>query len=83
MSRAAGARPGASMADMQTVAGSRHSPRLDNVLTLREVLIPANRQGFGVGAFAARYIAMVRPTLQAAQAIASPAILQISEEAAA
>lgn len=68
------------MADVPA-SGSVRSRRLpENVVTLREVLVPATRFGFAVGAFAARYTPMVRPILRAAQIMQSPAILQISQK---
>lgn len=53
--------------------------RPSNLLTLAEILRPAQRHGFGVAAFSARYTPMVSPILQAAQNLASPAIVQISQ----
>lgn len=55
------------------------SVRPPNLLTLREVLGAATRGGFGVGAFSARYVPLVRPILRAAQRLHSPAIVQISQ----
>lgn len=68
------------MTDARVIGSSRGSSCPANVLTLQEILVPATRHGFGVGAFAARYTAMVRPILRAAQAMASPAIVQISQK---
>lgn len=45
--------------------------RPTNVVTLREVLGPATRDGFAPGACAARYTLVVRPILRAAQAMSS------------
>lgn len=48
-------------------------------LTLKEVLPAAERGRYAVGSFSPRYTAMIRPVLKAAQAAASPLIVQISE----
>lgn len=50
------------------------------VTTLRPVLAAATQDGFGVGAFAARYTPMIRPILRAAQDTQSPVIVQISQK---
>lgn len=54
--------------------------RPGNVLTLCEVLGAAQRGGYAVGAFAARYTPMILPILRGARQTASPAILQISQK---
>lgn len=53
--------------------------RPDNVRTLREVLGAAQRDGYAVGAFAARLTPMVRSVVRGAQETDSPAIVQISQ----
>lgn len=50
------------------------------VFTLREVLGAAMRGGYAVGAFSARYTAMIRPIVRAAASACSPAIIQISQD---
>jgi fructose-bisphosphate aldolase class II len=52
--------------------------RPNNVLTLREALPIAEQGGFALGSFSPRYIAMIRPTLLAAERARSPLIVQIS-----
>ncbi len=49
-----------------------------NVLTLRETLPVAEAAGYALGSFSPRYVAMIRPTLLAAQEARSPLIVQIS-----
>ncbi len=49
-----------------------------NVLTLREALPIAEAAGYALGSFSPRYVAMIRPTLLAAQEARSPLIVQIS-----
>lgn len=49
-----------------------------NVLTLREALPVAEAGGYALGSFSPRYVAMIRPTLLAAQRARSPLIVQIS-----
>lgn len=49
-----------------------------NVLTLREALPVAEAAGYALGSFSPRYLAMLRPTLQAAEAARSPLIAQIA-----
>ncbi|CAN5885235.1 class II fructose-1,6-bisphosphate aldolase [soil metagenome] len=51
-----------------------------NVLTLKELLAPTGRHGYAVGSFSPRYPRMIAPILRAAQALASPAIVQISHK---
>ncbi len=53
-------------------------PRPSNVLTLREALPIAEAAGYALGSFSPRYLAMLRPTLQAAEAARSPIIAQIA-----
>jgi fructose-bisphosphate aldolase class II len=55
---------------------SHHRP--DNVLTLREALPIAEQGGYALGSFSPRYVAMIRPTLLAAERARSPLIVQIS-----
>ncbi|HMQ33723.1 MAG TPA: class II fructose-bisphosphate aldolase [Chloroflexaceae bacterium] len=52
--------------------------RPTNVLTLREALPVAERGGYALGSFSPRYVAMIRPTLLAAERCRSPLIVQIS-----
>lgn len=52
--------------------------RPSNVLTLREALPVAEAAGYALGSFSPRYLAMLRPTLQAAEAARSPIIAQIA-----
>lgn len=52
--------------------------RPSNLLTLREALPIAERGGYALGAFSPRYLAMIGPTLHAAQQAHSPLIVQIS-----
>ncbi len=54
--------------------------RPDNVRTLCEVLGAAQRDGYAVGAFAARLTPMVRSIMHGAQQTESPAIVQISQK---
>lgn len=48
-----------------------------NVLTLGEALPVAEAAGYALGSFSPRYLAMLRPTLGAAEAARSPIIAQI------
>ena len=48
-------------------------------LTLAEILPPAQRAGYGVAAFSARYRACIRPVVEAALEIRSPVIIEISQ----
>jgi len=57
---------------------STQSPRPANVLTLREALPVAEAAGYALGSFSPRYLAMLRPTLAAAEAARSPLIAQIA-----
>jgi ketose-bisphosphate aldolase len=68
------------MPDPRAPESTRPSSRPANVVMLHDLLVPATREGFAVGAFAARYTSMVRPILRAAQAMESPAIVQISQK---
>jgi ketose-bisphosphate aldolase len=61
-----------------STAGNGQRPA--NVRTLREVLGQAQRDGYALGAFAARYTPMIRPILRGMQRMQSPAIVQISEK---
>src|SRR5690606_21590545 len=51
-----------------------------NVLSLNPVLTNAERGGYAVGSFSPRSTAMIRPVLQAGQALQSPLIVQISQK---
>lgn len=51
-----------------------------NVPTLAELLPAAQRVGYAVGSFSPRYPRMILPVLRAAQALESPAIVQISQK---
>ncbi|MFC4427282.1 class II fructose-bisphosphate aldolase [Deinococcus navajonensis] len=53
--------------------------KLPHALTLAELLPEAQRSGYAVAAFSARYRACVRPVLQAAVELRSPVILEISQ----
>jgi fructose/tagatose bisphosphate aldolase len=66
--------------DVFVTKSAQARSRPAHVVTLREVLVPATQAGFAIGAFAARYTPMIRPILRAAQAMASPAIVQISHK---
>ncbi len=46
---------------------------------LNPLLMAAERGGYAIGAFSPRYTAMIQPVLQAAQALHSPLIVQISQ----
>ncbi len=50
-----------------------------NLYRLTPALDVARRNGFALGSFSPRYTAMIRPILRAAQRLASPAIVQISQ----
>lgn len=47
--------------------------------TLRDLLPAARRHGYAVPAFSVRYLACVRPVVQAAQSLNSPLLLEISQ----
>lgn len=49
-----------------------------NIITLKEMLTIADKEGFGVGSFSARYTPMIKPILQAAQKNNSPVIVQLA-----
>jgi len=53
--------------------------KLPGALTLNELLPAAQRDGYAVAAFSARYRACVRPVLQAAVDLRSPVIIEISQ----
>lgn len=50
-----------------------------NIFTLQQLLSPAQKAGFAVGAFSPRYTAMIRAVLRAAEHLQSPAIVQIAQ----
>ena len=50
-----------------------------NILSLKQLLTPAQKNGFAVGAFSPRYTAMIRAILRAAERLESPAIVQIAQ----
>ncbi|MEJ5199918.1 MAG: class II fructose-bisphosphate aldolase [Anaerolineae bacterium] len=52
--------------------------RPENLLTLRELLPPAEAAGYAVGSFSPRYKSMIRHVLLAAEQTRSPLIVQIS-----
>lgn len=54
---------------------SRHP----NVIPLKQLLAPAQKNGFAVGAFSPRYTAMIRAVLCAAEHLQSPAIVQVAQ----
>ncbi len=51
-----------------------------NLLTLKELLAPTGPHGYAVGSFSPRYPRLIPPILRAAQALASPTIVQISHK---
>jgi ketose-bisphosphate aldolase len=51
-----------------------------NVVNMNVLLANAERGGYAVGAFSARYTPMILPILQAGQALRSPIIVQISQK---
>ena len=51
-----------------------------NLRTLAELLPVAQREGYGIGSFSPRYPRMIAPILRAAQSLASPLIVQISQK---
>jgi ketose-bisphosphate aldolase len=53
--------------------------RPTNLMNLSEMLPLAEKGGFAIGAFSARYTAMILPILQAAQMQNSPVIVQIAQ----
>jgi ketose-bisphosphate aldolase len=53
--------------------------RPSNVSNLNPVLSAAEQGSYAVGSFSPRYTAMIKPVLQAAQALNSPLIVQISQ----
>jgi ketose-bisphosphate aldolase len=53
--------------------------KLKNIISLKQLLAPAQKAGFAVGAFSPRYTAMIRPVLRAAEHLQSPAIVQIAQ----
>lgn len=54
--------------------------RPSNLVTLREVLAVAQRDGYAIGSFSPRYPRMIQPVLRAAEAAGSPVIVQISQK---
>lgn len=50
-----------------------------NIIPLKQLLTPAQKAGFAVGAFSPRYTAMIRAVLRAAEHLQSPAIVQIAQ----
>lgn len=54
--------------------------RPSNVVTLAELLPVAQNGNYAVGSFSPRYPRMILPVLRAAQALSSPAIVQISQK---
>jgi ketose-bisphosphate aldolase len=51
---------------------------ITNLVTLREILPPAEAGGYAVGSFAPRHTAMIRYVLRAGERLRSPLIVQIS-----
>lgn len=49
-------------------------------MNLSAILQFANREKYAVGSFSPRYVNMIKPVLEAAQACGSPAIVQISQK---
>ena len=56
---------------------SRRRP--ENLITLREILTEAERGQYAVGSFSPRCLPLIQPILRAAQDLASPVIVQISQ----
>jgi ketose-bisphosphate aldolase len=54
--------------------------KLKNVLTLKEALVIAEKNGYAIGSFSPRYTPMIRPVLRAGQKTNSPMIVQISQK---
>jgi ketose-bisphosphate aldolase len=54
--------------------------RPKNVLTLKQALEVAEKNGFAIGSFSPRYTPMITPVLRAAEKMKSPAIVQISHK---
>ena len=50
-----------------------------NIIPLKQLLAPAQKNGFAIGAFSPRYTAMIRSVLLAAEHLQSPAIVQIAQ----
>jgi ketose-bisphosphate aldolase len=50
-----------------------------NLVTLKQALAVAERQGYALGSFAPRYTPMIAPILRAAERLRSPLIVQISQ----
>lgn len=55
------------------------SSKIPGGLTLAELLPPAQRGGYAVAAFSCRYGAFIRPVMEAAMALRSPVIVEISQ----
>jgi ketose-bisphosphate aldolase len=53
--------------------------KYQNIIPLKQILAPAQKAGFAVGAFSPRYTAMIRAVLRAAEHLQSPAIVQIAQ----
>ncbi len=52
--------------------------RFSNLITLKEILAPAQAHGYAIGAFSARVTPLIQPILQTGQRLCSPLIVQIS-----
>src|SRR5688500_9018944 len=52
---------------------------MTQVLTLKQILEVAERNGYAIGSFAPRYTPMIRPVLEGGQQTNSPLIVQISQ----
>ncbi len=52
---------------------------MKNLITLKQIMAVAEKNGYAVGSYSPRYTPMIRPILQAAQQAHSPLIVQISQ----
>ncbi|MGE5138003.1 MAG: class II fructose-bisphosphate aldolase, partial [Rudaea sp.] len=53
--------------------------RLSNLVTLKEILAPAQAHGYAVGAFSPRLTPLILPVLETGQRLHAPLIVQISQ----
>lgn len=52
---------------------------MKNLITLKQIMAVAEKNGYAVGSYSPRYTPMIRPILQAGQQAYSPLIVQISQ----
>lgn len=52
---------------------------MKNLITLKQIMAVAEKNGYAVGSYSPRYTPMIRPILQAGQQAHSPLIVQISQ----